>query len=140
MQVARVALVMPHELPAEFNRILDDLGIVVAHLTVEGGGPAHAMTCHHLHQTKDADAVAVITRRPVDDIGCLAGPAGDRFVQREGLNVRDDPECNASTVRPGDRGATVDWYIVKWPIALRLHRHLLPVRITGCMLPAFCSF
>ena len=134
MEVARVALVVPHELPAELDRILDDLGIIVAHLAVEGGGAAHAMTCHHLHQAKDADAVAVVARRPIDDIGCLASPAGHRLVQREGLDVRNDPECNARAVRPGDRGSTVDWNIVKWPRALRLHRHLLPMRIIGCML------
>src|SRR5262249_14883121 len=112
MEVARVALVVPHELPAELDCVLDDLGIIVAHLTVEGSGPAHSMTCHHLHQTKDADTVAVVARRPVDDIGCLTGPAGYWLVQREGLNVWDNPEGNASAVRPGDRGATVDWNIV----------------------------
>jgi hypothetical protein len=127
MEVARVTLVVPHELPAELDRLLDDLGIVVAHLTVESGGAAHTMTCHHFHQTKDADTVAVVAWRPIDNIGCLAGPAGHRLVQREGLDVWNNPECQARTVRPGDRGATVDGNIVKWPRALRLHRHLLPV-------------
>src|SRR5215475_1567799 len=102
--------------------------------TLESGGAAHAMTCHHLHQAKDADTVAVVARRPVDNIGCLAGPAGHRLVQREGLDVRNDSACNARTVRPGDHGSTVDWNIVKWPRALRLHRHLLPARRIRCML------
>ena len=121
MEQARVALVVPHELPAERASVLDDLGIVVAHLGVERDGPAHAVTRHHLHHAEDPDAVAVVARRPVDDVGRQAGAAGHRLVQRKGLDVRDNPEREARAVRPSDRGSAIDRHIGERPEALRLH-------------------
>src|SRR5437879_356359 len=121
MEQTRVALVVPHELPAERATVLDDLGIVVAHLGVERDGPADAVTGHHLHQAEDPDTVTVVARRPVDDVGRQAGAAGHRLVQRKGLDVRDDPEREARAVRPGDPGSAIDRNIGKRPGALWLH-------------------
>src|SRR5206468_2708125 len=69
----------------------------------------------------DPDAVTVVARGPVDDVGRQAGAAGHRLVQRKGLDVRDDPERQARAVRPGDPGASIDRNIGKRPGALRLH-------------------
>src|SRR5262245_16609023 len=111
---------MPHKLPAELERVLNHLGIVVAYLAVEGGSATHTVPCHHLHEAEDADAVAIVARRPVDDVGCFAGAAGHGLVQREGLDVRDDPERHTRAIRPGECRTTVDWNICKRAIALRL--------------------
>src|SRR5215475_12915278 len=94
----------PLELPAERAGVLDDLRIVVTHLGVERDGAAYPVVGHHLHHAEDSDAVSVVARRPVDDVGCQAGATGHRLVQRKGLDVRDDPEGQASAVRSGDGG------------------------------------
>src|SRR5262245_24869954 len=126
MEVARVALVVAHKLPVELGRVLYDLGIVVAHLTVEGNSSAYAVPCEHLHDAKDADAVAIITWGPVDDVRRQARSARYRLVQRKGLDVGDDPEGDARAIRPSNPGSAVDRHVGERPVALRLHKHLLP--------------
>src|SRR5262245_40654127 len=104
MEVARVAVVVAHKLPVELDRVLYDLGIIVAHLAVEGNSAAHAVPGEHLHDAKDADAVAIVTRGPVDDIRRFARSARYRLIQRKGLDVGDDPEGDARAIRPGNAG------------------------------------
>ena len=108
-----------------------DLGIVVAHLAVEGDGPAHAVPCEHFHDPKDADAVAIVARCPVDDVGRLARPARHRLIQRKGLDVGDDPEGDARAVWPGDPWPAIDRNVGERSVALRLHKHLLPWKLVG---------
>src|SRR5262249_44833219 len=130
MEVARIALVVAHALPAELDRVLDNLGIVVAHLAVEGDGPAHAVPGQHIHDAKDAHAVTladtIVSRLTVDHVGRLALPPRPRPVERKGLDIRDDTERHPSAVWPRELGSAVDRYIVERSIALRLHKPLLP--------------
>src|SRR5262245_60555057 len=131
-QVAGVALVVPHELPAELHGVLDDLGTVVADLAVERDGTSHAVTGQRLHHAEDADTVTVVARRPVDEIGRLAGPTGDRLVQRKRLDVRDDPERHPGAIRPGEPRPPIDRHVGERTVTLGLHSALLPaVRLTS---------
>ena len=77
---------MPHELPAEFDRVLDDLRVVIADIAVDRRGGAYAMLGQHIHDAENTDAVAVIAltpgahRRRVAG-GFFPGMAGVRPVQ-----------------------------------------------------------
>src|SRR5262245_57632769 len=126
MEMARVTLVVPHALPAKLDHVLHDLGIVVTHLAVESDGAAQAVPCQHFHDPKDTDAVTIVARRPVDDVGRLAGATWYWLVERKGLDVGNDPERDASAVRPRELGSAVDRNVVERPVALRVHKHLLP--------------
>src|SRR5258707_379047 len=69
VEAARVALAVPHPLPAELVALIDDLRMVHAEIAVERDGGAVAMTLEHLHQAEHADPVAVIARRPGRNVG-----------------------------------------------------------------------
>src|SRR5262245_38241087 len=100
MERTRVALIVTHELPVQRDRVLHDLRIIVAYFAVEGNGAAHAMPREHVHDAKDANAVAIVARGPVDDVGRLARAARHGLMQRKRLDVGNDPESDASTVWP----------------------------------------
>src|SRR2546421_7162969 len=68
---SQVSLVMADPFPAEFAALLDDFRVMVAHLAVQRGAGADAVATQYLHQPPDADAVAVITHRPVAHVGDL---------------------------------------------------------------------
>ena len=125
VQAAHVRLVVSHELPAELLRFVDDLRVRVAQLAVQRHGAAHAVARHHLHQAPDADAVAVVARRPGQDIGDQAARAaravGHALIQRKELDVRDDPHREARAVRPDELRPPRDRRVGKRTVAARLH-------------------
>src|SRR5207237_9919059 len=91
VQAAHVRLVVSHELPAELLRFVDDLRVRVAHLAVQRHRAAHAVARHHLHQAPDADAVAVVARRPGENVGDqdarAAGDVGHALIKRADIDV-----------------------------------------------------
>ena len=133
MEVARVALVMPHELPVERLGVLDDLGIVVADLAVQRHGAAHAVAFQHFHDAEHADPGAVIPGRPVNEVGRHPGTCGHRLVEREDLDIGDHPDREPGAAGPGELRPAVDGNVGKGPGAARLHRRS-PVgfRTAGC--------
>src|SRR5262249_2631765 len=82
---------------------------------------AYAVALQHFHHAKDADPVAIVARRPVDDIGRLPSATGHRLVQRKGLDVRDDPEGEAGAIRPNELRPPVDRNVGEGARTLRLH-------------------
>src|SRR6266849_5363814 len=103
VEPARVALVVAHPLPFALVALLDDDRMGVAQQAVERHGAADLVAIEHVHQAPDADAVAVIAIRPHHHVGYLAARAvaARTFLQREELDVRDDPQRDALALRPG---------------------------------------
>src|SRR5262249_42798084 len=104
--------------------LLDDARVLGAQLAVERDGAARAMARHHLHQPEDADAIAVVARRPDGNVWRLAAAAGrrgDLLVEREELDVGDDPDRDPRAVRPLAFGPVDHGGIGKRTVAARLH-------------------
>ena len=120
---------MADPFPAEPAALLDHFRVMVAHLAVKRSAGADAITGQHLHQPPDADAVSVITHRPVAHVGDLGLFAWDAIievarhdvVEAEELDIRVDPKRDASAIRPGQREAAVDRDIGEGTVATRRH-------------------
>jgi len=75
------------DLPAELDRRLDDLRMMIADVAVESRAGADAALAHDVHDAPDADPVAVIALRPSAHRGHRrlrrVGAAGNAEGQRE---------------------------------------------------------
>ncbi len=104
---------------------VDDLGMARADMAVERDGAADAIALEHLHQPEHADAVAIVARRPGRHIRHLAaGAAGARrhlVVEREELDVGNDPERQSRAIGPCEARAADDRRIGKGTVGAGLH-------------------
>src|SRR5262249_11697518 len=123
VEAARVALVMPHPLPAALVTLLDDDRMVLAKVAVERDRAADAVAVEHLHQAPHADAVAVVAVGPHHHIGGLAAGAvaPGALLQRGELDVGDDPECETLAFRPRQAWTIDDGRIVERAVVARFH-------------------
>src|SRR5205085_5692893 len=126
VQAPHVRLAVPHEFPAEALGFVDYFRMRVADLAIQGHGAANAVLRHNLHQSPDADAVAVIARRPREDVrnqpARTARPVGHSLIERKELDIRDHPQREPRAVRPDDLWPPGDRRIGKRTVAARLHR------------------
>ena len=125
VEPARVGLVVAHPLPAKLVAFLDDRRMLHAQIAVERHRGADAVTLQHLHQAENADAVAVVADRPGRHIGDRRAGSPGRgrhfLLQREELDVGDDPERDMGAVGPAQPGPADDGRIGKRAVGGGLH-------------------
>jgi hypothetical protein len=64
VQALAVGLIVADELPTKLDCLRDDLRMKFANVTVDGRRCTNAMLRQHLHDTPDADAIAVVALGP----------------------------------------------------------------------------
>src|SRR5262249_2027649 len=64
-----IGAAMAHEIPAKLDASRHDLRVMVAYVGVERDGAADAVGGEQIHQTDDADPVAVVALAPVPYLG-----------------------------------------------------------------------
>src|SRR6266849_6163066 len=134
IEPARIGLVMAEDLPAELDRGLHDLRVMVANVAVEVRAGADAALLQHLHNPPDADPVAVVALRPGAHRGgwlrtSVVRAAGDADAQRKELDIGDDPDRKPGAARPFELWPLVDGDIAERAIIARFHRSLHRGRI-----------
>src|SRR5262245_28555770 len=122
VEATRIALVVAHPFPAPLLAFLDDLRMVQADVAVECDGAADLVAVEHLHQPEHADAVAVIAHRPDRDVRDLARREAARArLEREELDVGNDPQRDPRAVGPFEPRTANDRRVRKRPVRTRLH-------------------
>src|SRR5690349_10424636 len=140
VQAAHVGLAVPHELPAEALRLLNDLGMRIADFAVQRYRAPYAVARHHFHEAPDADTVAVIAWRPCEHIGNqparAAGALRHALIEREEFDVRNHPHGEPGAVGPDDLRPPRDRRIRERTVAARLHRRCATTSST-CITSAY---
>ena len=125
-----VGLVVAEDFPAKLDRGANNLGMMVTNVAIQRRAGADAMLAEQIHESPDANAVAVIALRPSADRWRVAGrrsgirwdPAG----QRKELDIGNDPDGEPGIVWPGQLWPVLDRNIGKRSIILWLHGDSLP--------------
>src|SRR5262249_53767524 len=117
-----VALVVSHPFPATLLAFLDDFRMVDADIAIERDGRAHAVAVENLHQPEHADAVAVVAHGPDRDVRNLTRTeaAGARL-QREKLDIGNDPQGDARIARPFERRPSDDGRVREGAVGTGFH-------------------
>src|SRR5262245_25326012 len=131
-----VDLVVPHEFPAQLDRVLDDFGMVVADRAVDGRRGTDAVVFEDLHNAEYPDAVPVVALSPSAHRGCFArgflpGMARQRLVQREKLDIWNHPQRELGAVGPTESWPAVDGNVRKRTVILRLHGAPVPACVAA---------
>src|SRR5665213_4033623 len=132
-----IRLVMPHELPVQLARSLDDLWMEVADLAIERRRSAYSMFRHHVEDAPNSDAVSVVANRPISHRRtpglvvwkALVVRAGHVTVKTKELDIWRDPQGDSSSIRPDQTGPLGNWHVGERSIGALLHDLGFPSKV-----------